>query len=322
MGKKPRHALAALLITVALVSSATPGPAAAAPKPTESLGAVVSPQVAGDRRDFDLAVPSSAAGGSVVWVRVLLPAPASQAPSGGWPVVFLLHGTTDSTAERYVWRKFAGLFDAAASSGVVLVMPEGGKAGYYSDWNTGSKWETFHLGELPRYLKAQGFPIDFNRKALAGYSMGGFGALSYAARHPERFKAVVALSPVANPLRNPSMVLNDLRDVYSSGARYRLWGNPKTKTGAKTWKKHDPYYLAKGLRGTYLYLYAGKNGGSVESALRAQTIKLAKRLKSLGTAKLKITLRTHTSSNGTHSYKYWSAQLKSAWPGVVAALKK
>jgi diacylglycerol O-acyltransferase / trehalose O-mycolyltransferase len=201
-------------------------------------------------------------------------------------------------------------------------MPEGGKAGYYSDWNSGAKWETFHLGELPRYLTAQGFPINFNRKALVGYSMGGFGALSYAARHPARFKAVVALSPVADPLRNPSLVLNDLRDAYSSSTRYKLWGNPKTTSGARTWKKHDPYYLAKGLKGTYLYLYAGKNGGSLESTLRAQVLKLKNKLTSLGTSKLQITVSTHTGSYGTHNYSYWSAQLAKAWPGVVNALKK
>jgi S-formylglutathione hydrolase FrmB len=275
----------------------------------------VTPQAPAGVSVFDISVPSASLG--QVSVRIAMP--GGVAPAEGWPVLYLLHGSsTVSQGNRSIWEsQFPDIFTKASSGGVMLVMPEGGKSGYYSNWKSGPAWETFHTSELPAYLAAH-VGANLSRQAIAGYSMGGFGALSYAARHPGRYRAVVALSPVADPLRNPSIVFDDLRAAGSS--KYSLWGNPKTKSGKSTWKSHDPYYRAKGLRGTYLYVYAGKNGGSLENTLRAQTIKLVKRLKALGTKKLHITLSHHTGTKGTHSYRYWPAKLYAAWPSVAAAL--
>ena len=316
------HVIAATIAAMSLVGCTSAAPNQSVTDDAAALSAAVQPTGYSPDRLIDVQVPSTALG-HPVGVQVILPAAASRAPAGGWPVVYFLHGSSaQADGNRATWQsKFAFLYDYAANSGVMVVMPEGGKAGYYSDWNSGPKWATFHLTELRDYLRAN-FPADTSREAIVGYSMGGFGALSYAALNPGRFKAVVALSPVADPLRNPFVVLNDLRDAYGKSARYKLWGNPSTASGKKTWKAHDPYYLASGLRGAYVYLYAGKNGGSFESTLRAQTLKLSSRLKSLGTAKLGITLRTRTSTKGTHNYPYWSTQLKAAWTGLVSALKK
>lgn len=300
-----------MAVTVAVALALVAAPA------TLSARAEVAPQGLGGMTFYEAAVPSASLG----QVNVRIAIPPGTAPAGGWPVLYLLHGSSNSSnGNRYVWEgQFPDLFPLAARDGVMLVMPEGGKAGYYSNWKSGPAWETFHVSELPSYLSTH-FPANLSRQAIGGYSMGGFGALSYAARHPGRYRAVVALSPVAEPLRNPSIVLNDLRDAGAS--KYNLWGNPKTKSGKTTWKSHDPYYRAKGLRGTYLYVYAGKHGGTLENALRAQTIKLVKKLKSLGTKKLSITLSHHTGSNGTHLYKFWAPKLIAAWPGVAAALHR
>ncbi len=255
-------------------------------------------------------------------VRVALP--AGTPPPAGWPVLILLPGSSPQPdGNRYIWEgQFADVFALAARDHIALVMPEAGKAGYHSNWNSGPSWETFHLVDVPNYLRAHhvDYPIDWSRQAIGGFSMGGLGALSYAARHPGRFRAVIALSPVANPLRNPSVVLNDLVDSYGSRAKYNLWGSPKKASGKATWKKHDPYYRAKGLRGIHLYLYAGTTG-RYERTLRAQTIKLAKRLKKLGVKKLGITLSSHTGSRGTHAYPSWRPRLVAAWPGAISALK-
>lgn len=266
----------------------------------------------------DLAITSSALG-KTAYAQVILPADPASAPNGGWPVVYFLPG---SDANRFIWQAepFNFLYSWSARDGVAVVVPDVGTAGYYSDWKSGPRWQTFHLRELPAAVESA-FPIDRTRQALAGYSMGGFGALSYAAQRPRRFRAVVALSPVANPLHNPSVVLDDLRDAYGSSARYKLWGNPRTTAGKKTWKAHDPYYRAKGLHDTYLYLYAGR-GDSYERMLRTQTVRLVNQLKKLGLRKLHISLHTSLSGKGHHEFGAWSSQLKHAWPGMVTALKK
>ena len=69
-------------------------------------------------------------------------------------------------------------------------MPEAGQVGFYSDWRARSggpsRWETFHLTELRQLLER-----DWragNRRVVAGLSMGGLGAMAYAARHPGMFR--------------------------------------------------------------------------------------------------------------------------------------
>jgi hypothetical protein len=58
-------------------------------------------------------------------------------------------------------------------SDFMVVMPDGGKAGFYSDWQAGSRWETFHTTELPSLLIQQYRASTL--AAVAGVSMGGLG---------------------------------------------------------------------------------------------------------------------------------------------------
>src|SRR4030095_3335104 len=88
------------------------------------------------------------------------------------------------------WTRSTDVEELALLRGVLVVMPEGGPVGWYSDWwNHGEggppAWETFHLGEL-RQLLERGYGAGDSR-VIAGLSMGGFGALSYAARNPSMF---------------------------------------------------------------------------------------------------------------------------------------
>ena len=52
--------------------------------------------------------------------------------------------------------------------------------------------------ELPRIIDAA-FPIDPERQAVTGHSMGGHGALTLALRHPGRFASLSAFAPIAHP---------------------------------------------------------------------------------------------------------------------------
>src|SRR3954469_6623267 len=56
--------------------------------------------------------------------------------------------------------------------------------------------------ELPALI-ARHCPADMNRQSIMGHSMGGHGALTVALRHPERYRAVSAFSPIAAPSQVP-----------------------------------------------------------------------------------------------------------------------
>jgi diacylglycerol O-acyltransferase / trehalose O-mycolyltransferase len=301
------------LVLVGLVALGLAGCAQPISEPAASTTPTPTLLTAAQRvRDVEV---GSAAMGESVKVRVVVPPDFDTNPDQLWPVVYLLHGCCD---DYQAWSRVSDIAELSAASGVLVVMPDGGKTGYYSNWLKGPKWETFHLTELRSYLAAN-FRGDSTREAIGGFSMGGFGALSYASRHPGRFKAVMALSPVANPLRDPEIVLDDVRSQAPKTDPYALWGSPTNN--AATWKQHDPYYLASGLRDTTVYLYAGTGTDAWEPTLRAETVKLADRLRSLGLAKLNIALTQRTNQPGTHLARYWDRELKLAWPGLIAAVK-
>jgi S-formylglutathione hydrolase len=52
--------------------------------------------------------------------------------------------------------------------------------------------------ELPRLL-FNAFPVEEERQAITGHSMGGHGALTLAMAFPGRFRSVSAFAPIANP---------------------------------------------------------------------------------------------------------------------------
>ena len=133
-------------------------------------------------------------------------------------------------------------------------MPDGGRAGFYSDWRDGPAWERFHLGELRRLLERRYRASD--RRAVAGLSMGGFGAMSYAARHPGFFRAAASYSGLLD-LRRSADDEGVVAGVTQSEGEDpgALWGDPDRD--AARWKAHNPRDLAARLRGTRLFVSSG-----------------------------------------------------------------
>ena len=116
---------------------------------------------------------------SIGWnpaVNVLLP--EGYTSSRRYPVLYLLHGGDAD------FRAFdnLGIRDVTAGRDLIVVMPDGGRAGWYSNpvsSNAGPRnWETFHISELIPWVDATFSTIaEFSGRAVSGFSMGGFGVL-------------------------------------------------------------------------------------------------------------------------------------------------
>ena len=123
-------------------------------------------------------------------VNVLLP--DGYDISRRYPVLFLLHGGGEN------YSTFDTKYDVrnhTAGRDLIVVMPDGGAAGWYCDpesSNVGPRnWETFHIKELLPWVDATFATTgQASRRAISGFSMGGFGALKYAAKYPELFASV------------------------------------------------------------------------------------------------------------------------------------
>ena len=159
----------------------------------------------------------SAATGTAMTFAVFVP---EHAPGTKLPVLWYLSGLTCTHAnvvEKGEYRR------ACAERGIVFVAPDtsprgedvpndeaydfGQGAGFYVDatqepWAANFRMRRYVEQELPALLGAE-FPIDLDRQAISGHSMGGHGALTVSLRNPGRFRSTSAFAPIVSPMRCP-----------------------------------------------------------------------------------------------------------------------
>lgn len=165
-----------------------PGPALAGrPDPRGPISAPQPPGV----RVLDETLESKALGRSLKY-RVMLPAGYGTS-AHRYPVLYLLHGLAGHYTD---WEQQSRLSTYLAGYDLVVVMPEGENA-WYTDSATvpADKFETAIGVDLVADVerKFQVLGTRFGR-AIAGLSMGGYGALKYGLKYPGRFVMVGSLS--------------------------------------------------------------------------------------------------------------------------------
>lgn len=254
-------------------------------------------------REFFLYSPAL---GRTVGVRVLLPG----IPAEVSPVIHLFHGGGDDFRS---WTDFGAAEELTADTPYLVVMPDGG-AGTYSRVAVGSEvhdWPTFHTTEIPEFL-AKTYSIDADRESqlLAGLSMGGYGAMKYAAWHPDRYGAAAAFSSPLDPLTAvPAFDIIAMRE----GARsMSVFGD--RDADRSEWIANSPYGLAENLRDIDLWFSAGsgsleetKDRDLLETLVNQQGERFSARLNALG-----IRHSWFPRSTGLHNWTSWQREL-GAW---------
>lgn len=269
---------------------------------------------------------ASAALGRDAKVRVLLPSGYDDALNASvrYPVLYLLHGAGDDQA---AWSQNTDLVGLTKTTPLIVVMPEAGKSpnsGWFSDWQNGPAWESFHIGELIGYIDAAYRTIERrDARAVAGLSMGGFGAMSYAARHPELFVAAASFSGAVDMTAagQGEAALFGLAHPYFGTPDDNVWG--PYATDETRWRTHNPTDLAPNLRWTSLWLSTGNgvlmpgdnpSGAPVEAGVYAMNRNFHDRLDQLG-----IAHEWHDRGYGTHEWHYWQEDLH-AWLPVLMSV--
>lgn len=275
-----------LLVLVALVacskSKPAPEPTPVAPqRPTAAPGKVV-------KASFQ-----SAALGVKKNVVVYLPA-GYDAGTKRYPVFYYLHGLGGDETN---WTEGGKLDTTADTLGLeaIVVMPDGDD-GFYADSpktvdydacmkdGTGlffperkrgetciraSKYETYVTKDLVTFVDSTYRTIATREgRAIAGLSMGGFGALQLAMRHPDMFVAAASHSGVDNllyggPIPYAKGKVVQVTDVKTWGdglGPFGTWIRNIFGPDLATWQAYDPAALVAKLdpkTGPALYLDCG-----------------------------------------------------------------
>jgi S-formylglutathione hydrolase FrmB len=259
-----------------------------------------------------------------------------------YPVAYYLHGLSGSEADWVSKGAIDGAADSLFAAGVpemIIVMPDGDD-GWYTNWTAEVPYatcaDTLH-GEAPdRYCAEHERYDDYvahdvvayvdahyrtlkarAHRGIGGLSMGGYGALALALRHPDVFAAAASHSGVVSPMyvgphpfAEPAHFAGSNTDEMRLAAasffpRYLLyWG-----AAIERWRDADPAVLAERAtqRGTVLpalFLDCGASDGLLDQnrALHAALTRLG-------------VTHAYAEWPGAHTWRYWSTHVREslAW---------
>ena len=159
----------------------------------------------------------------------ILPDPLE--PGRRYPVLYLLHGA-EGSHRTYTMR--TSVTQEMQKHTFIVVMPDGGKDGWYldSDLVSHHSYESFIIKDLIADVDRR-FPTVASRfgRGIAGFSMGGHGAFSLAAKHTELF---IAASSISGTLR--------LENHIAWKVFHKLMG--PYPEAANEWQSHSAFALA------------------------------------------------------------------------------
>ncbi len=251
-------------------------------------------------KDYDtveLAAPHL--GGMTVGFNVILPRDYAISKRR-YSVLYLLHGYTDHYP---AWVSYTNLTQYARGYEEIIVMPEGDNGWYTNNYaNPKLAWEDFLILDLIPYVDSHYRTVASRQgRAIAGLSMGGYGALKLGLKYPDIFTAAASLSGAAAAARWKHAPGSDAEFAQLLAGAFGPPDNPERAA-------NDPFELVKKIPAgkiPQLYVAVGSDDFLLED--NREFIRLL--------AQLKIPYE-YREVPGKHEWPLWDRQIQ-----VVLALQ-
>lgn len=188
----------------------------------------------------------------------ILPPSYDSAKSRRYPVLYFLHGLGGN--EQFLvssggWNIIEDLWQQHKIGEFLIVTPDADTSFYINSRDSHVRYEDFFVREFIPFIDRtyRASPARHSR-GIAGISMGGYGALHLAFRHPELFVSVSA---------NSAALLDKFPDVKFANPQQsiflrvlRAFGTPPDPA---FWHRNDPLVLARtaNLAGLRIYFDCG-----------------------------------------------------------------
>ena len=335
MSKLVRVLLIATLVVSGLTLTA-PVASADAPNMVSGNGITVSGWRWITSRTFEVDISTAKVSANAVngphRVRVTLPGNYFTSGTTRFPVLYLLHGGAGGNSAQ--WTTGGGDEEnITAAYPVITVMPDGGKVGWFTNWvnqsGTTQNWADFYLTQLIPWVDANLRTIaSKSGRAIAGLSMGGFGAVRFAQDRPDLFAFVASFSGAVDLGDSGTRSVVTEQATQSGFNPYGPFGNPFWPFDG-AWNAVNPLNRAARLAGVGVALYAG--GGSndqdvLEGTMRASADRFDAALTAAGVPHFYWMYGRPGPSapygcDGGHNFGCWNFALADAMPRMLAVLQ-
>jgi putative tributyrin esterase len=229
--------------------------------------------------------------------------PAAILPNKKLPVIYLLHGGGGGFHDWSNYSDVAGY----AERGLILVMPEGNSS-YYTNSveRTQDRYEDYIVHDLIADAENR-FPAASGRehRAIAGPSMGGFGAVVLALKHPDLFIFAGGLSSALDVPSRPFSI--------KRMGQYRQHSSIFGPWGGQSRRASDPFVLIRATdaaQAPYLFLACGDQEGLLPTNRRFAAMLQARH----------FSYEFHTVAGG-HDWNQWNRNVPALMKSVLDHIK-
>jgi S-formylglutathione hydrolase FrmB len=244
----------------------------------------------------------SAALGRTMKYRVLLPDGYAQSDER-YRALYLLHGLTGDYMD---WSTRTDLAAIARAVPIVIVMPDGENAWYTNAADKGPRFEDYIADDLVKDVESKYRVIRARYgRAIAGLSMGGYGALKIGLKHPGTFAAAGGFSSALG-VSDPKF--DDGLTAYKEQL-YKIYG----PAGSDTRAANDIQLIAgkaKPETAPALYLDCGTSDGLLD-----ESRELAAILQKRGFA------YEYHEVAGAHTWDYWNRRIEVFLPWLMKVFR-
>jgi enterochelin esterase-like enzyme len=223
-----------------------------------------------------------------------------------YPVLYLLHGYGDDQTGWIRYGDMQRITTEAIERGdilpVIVVMPDAGKSWYVNDYKGAVRFEDAFFTDFVPFIEKT-YPIAGTKefRAIAGLSMGGYGSLLYALKHPDMFVACTPMSAAIFTDDEFSVMTKERKSLFGD-----LFGEMKEGQLPEYWKSYSVLniisnYPEADKKKVKFYIDCGdddflyKGNDALHTILREKAIPHEFRIR-----------------DGAHTWSYWRASLRDA----------
>ena len=212
-----------------------------------------------------------------------------------YPVLYLLHGFGDDNTG---WSYMSNLSAYGARHETIIVMPDGSKSWYVNNAaNPKEKFEDYIVKDLISYADSHYRTLPLPRsRAVAGLSMGGYGALFLGLHHFAEFAAIGSFSGAVAFAHDPPLQGGDKAGMDAIMSHFGPEGSPERAA-------RDPFTLIDKVPAAEMPVLYIACGG--EDFLVAQNREFVALL-----ASKKIPYEYREISPRVHSWDFWDDQIR------------
>ncbi|MEO6774517.1 MAG: alpha/beta hydrolase family protein [Kofleriaceae bacterium] len=264
-------------------------------------------------------------------LRVTLPGDYFANPAARYPVLYLLHGGAGGNSAQ--WTTGGGAVEQITDGQpIITVMPDGGKVGWFTDWvdqtQGAQRWAEFYVDQVIPWVDHNLRTVTAaNGRAIAGLSMGGYGAVRIAEDRPDLFASVASFSGAVDLGDLGTRTVVTEQAVQSGFAPGGPFGSPFWPNDT-IWNLEDTMKRPGQLAGLQVLLYAGagtSDGDVIERTMGQSADRFSHVLDAAGISHGwwmygRPGPTAPFGCDGGHDFTCWNFALADALPRMLAVL--